>query len=180
MYKENFKFYGTHAERIKVLVGENGSLDTHSKTEKVFFSRVIDFMIEAPLIGYLYSRNEPLNKVTSNGDKNVDKTVFYETIVRYQDAINFNYRLIMLCDKENEPDTNKRIDKAFREKVPSKEDKELFEGYMRGGIDVLYEKIIEDASSDYERFVNLIEFVKDFQEKFNDHISDDEIRQLSR
>ena len=56
----------------------------------------------------------------------------------------FIYRLIMLLDKEHEADFNERINKAFRYYDSEKAvvDEELFESYVRGGVDVLYENCL--------------------------------------
>lgn len=56
----------------------------------------------------------------------------------------FNFRLIMLLDKQYEPDEDKRIDKAFRHMGENPADEERFDSYVRGGVDVLYEKLIEE------------------------------------
>ena len=46
---------------------------------------------------------------------------------------------------------------------------------MRGGVDVLYEKLVEGATST-DDFVNrLSDFVTDFDERFNADISDEEM-----
>ena len=49
---------------------------------------------------------------------------------------------------------------------------------MRGGVDVLYEKLI-DGASDPDDYVNhLFEFLNDIQDKFNTEVSNDDILQL--
>ena len=50
----------------------------------------------------------------------------------------------MLLDSEYEPDEQKRLDKAFRH-LGQDEDLDLFDQYVLGGVDVLYEKLIEGA-----------------------------------
>ena len=68
-------------------------------------------------------------------------------------------------DKEYEPDPQKRLDKAFRYMgTPQAEpDEKRFEEYMRGGIDVLYEKLVSPGQN-YEK--NLIAFLEEFNERY--------------
>ena len=92
----------------------------------------------------------------------------------------FNYRLIMLLDEKNEKDFNERINKAFRyydtEKAISDED--LYENYVRGGIEVLFEKLIQSASGTEDYLKNLYDFMEEFDERYNDTVSTDEIIDL--
>lgn len=63
--------------------------------------------------------------------------------------------------------------KHFRKHTP--EDEERYDSYVRGGVDVLYEKLVEGATST-DDFVNrLSDFVTDFDERFNADISDEEM-----
>lgn len=57
-------------------------------------------------------------------------------------------------------------------------DEERFDSYVRGGIDVLYEKLIEGAKSPKDYINNLYEFLDEFQERFNASISSDELLSL--
>ena len=84
----------------------------------------------------------------------------------------------MLLDKQYEPDEDKRIDKAFRHMGENPADEERFDGYVRGGVDVLYEKLIEGATDPEDYINNLFEFVEEFQDRFNSEVSNDDILQL--
>ena len=77
-----------------------------------------------------------------------------------------------------EPDEEKRIDKAFRHYGQDPADEERFDSYVRGGIDVLYEKLVEGENTP-EAFANrLYEFIDEFNDRFNSEISTDDILQL--
>lgn len=95
-----------------------------------------------------------------------------------QEELTFNFRIIMLLDKEYEPDEEKRIDKAFRHMGENPDDEARFDSYVRGGVDVLYEKLIEGASSPDDYVSRLYDFVEEFQERFNEDIASDEILKL--
>ena len=87
------------------------------------------------------------------------------------DKMLFNFRLIMLLDSAYEPDAQKRLDKAFRKHEPA--DEEHYDSYVRGGVDVLYEKLVDGATST-DDFVNrLSDFITEFDERFNADISDE-------
>lgn len=84
----------------------------------------------------------------------------------------------MLLDANYEPDEEKRIDKAFRHYGQDPADEERFDSYVRGGIDVLYEKLVEGENTP-EAFANrLYEFIDEFNDRFNSEISTDDILQL--
>ena len=77
----------------------------------------------------------------------------------------------MLLDKAYEPNEDIRINKAFRNMGEDPSDEARFDSYVRGGVDVLYEKLIEGVTSPDEYVTRLYDFVEEFQEKFNDEIS---------
>ena len=58
------------------------------------------------------------------------------------------------------------------------EDMELFDSYVRGGIDVLYEKLIENATSPDEYINNLYDFITEFEERFNQDIDTKDVLAL--
>ena len=101
-----------------------------------------------------------------------------DRVIYSGDELQYNFWLIMLLDANYEPDEEKRIDKAFRHYGQDPADEERFDSYVRGGIDVLYEKLVEGDSSP-EAFANrLYEFIDEFNDRFNSEISSDDILQL--
>ena len=72
--------------------------------------------------------------------------IFADIQMKNSDDLNFNYRLIMLLDKENESDSEKRIEKAFRG-IKNENDELLYNQYVLGGVEVLYENIIENLQT---------------------------------
>ena len=83
-----------------------------------------------------------------------------------------------MLDKSYEPNEDVRIDKAFRHMGEDPADEARFDSYVRGGIDVLYEKLIEGVSSPDEYVTRLYDFIEAFQEKFNDEMSNNDILKL--
>lgn len=157
MFDKEYSFRGKHAEKVIKLTmnfDENTSL----------FERAFDVYIMAPIVGFLYGRKADLDKSSEE-----TKKIFPDILMREKDNLMFNYRLIMLLDKNNEPELDKRIDKAFRlyGKEEVKSDEELFEQYVRGGVDILYEKLIENANSPEDYIKNLYDFMEDFDDRYN-------------
>jgi len=86
----------------------------------------------------------------------------------------------MLLDKKHEPDFDKRVDKAFRfyGKEQAIPDEERYESFVRGGVDILYEKLIEPSNTEEDYLNNLYDFMEEFEERYGQ--SSDEIIDLCR
>jgi phosphoglycolate phosphatase-like HAD superfamily hydrolase len=86
----------------------------------------------------------------------------------------------MLLDKQNEPDFDKRIEKAFRDygSDQAKPDEDLYESYVRGGVDVIYEKLINGSQQPGDYLRKLYEFLEEFEERYSQN--SDEILDLVR
>ena len=101
-----------------------------------------------------------------------------DRVIYSQEELTFNFRLIMLLDKDYEPDEDKRIDKAFRHMGDDPADEERFNSYVRGGVDVLYEKLIEGASSLDDFISRLYDFIEEFHERFHEETNVEEILKM--
>ena len=174
MFDKQYRFKGRHAVRVDQLTS---AFDEESKAQ--LFARNIDVYTNEPLIGFLYGRTAELDD-TKNPENNqvYNQNVMGDRVIYSQEELLFNFRLIMLLDKQYEPDVDKRIDKAFRHMGDDPKDEERFDSYVRGGVDVLYEKLIEGASTPDDFINRLYEFVEEFQDRFNSEISCDDIMQL--
>lgn len=155
MFNKEYSFKGIHADRVKMLTA-----NFSSNLNFGLFNRNLDVYILAPIVGFLYQRKAAIDKDSATTTK-----IFPEQIIGAREELIFNYRLIMLLDKNNEPDDAERINHAFKyfEKPEGAADELLFDEYVRGGVDVLYEKLIE-PSIDFVN--NLFEFIEDFYDKY--------------
>ena len=73
-----------------------------------------------------------------------------------------------------------RLDKAFRRFGADEADLQLFDAYVLGGVEVLYEKLI-DGSTDPAEYINrMYDFVEEFNERFNEGITNKDILDLCR
>lgn len=175
MFDKQYRFRGRHAIRVDVLTS---IFDSQSKAK--LFGRNIDVYTNAPLVGFLFGRCvDPDDTRNPETNQVYNENIMGDRVIYSQEELLFNFRLIMLLDKEYEPDAEKRINKAFRHTGDDPADIERFDGYVRGGVDVLYEKLIEGADTPDDYVTHLYEFLTDFKERFNDRISDEDILKLS-
>lgn len=174
MFDKQYRFKGRHALRVDQLTGV---FDELSKAKLI--DRNVDVYANAPLIGFLYGRTADLDDTKNSETGQVyNQNVMGDRVIYSGDELQYNFWLIMLLDANYEPDEEKRIYKAFRHYGQDPADEERFDSYVRGGIDVLYEKLVEGENTP-EAFANrLYEFIDEFNDRFNSEISTDDILQL--
>jgi len=169
MFDKEYAFKGIHAEKVNKLTAKFDE-------DNQLFARNFDVYLVAPIIGFLYGRKADL-------DKGAETTkIFPDMLMKEELNLKFNYRLIMLLDKENKPDFDERVDKAFRyySSAKAQSDEQLYEQYVRGGVDVLYEKLIETAKNSDDYLKKLYDFLEEFNERYNEAVSLDSILDLCR
>lgn len=170
MFDKQYRFFGSHAEKVNALTAV---FDNAAKSK--LFDRNLDVYINASLVGFLYKRKGQKDSNSSISPQNI----FPEQMINASDKLKYNLRLILLLDVANEPDSEKRLDKAFRH-FGSEEDLALFDQYVLGGVEVLYEKLVE-GPSDPASFVNrMFDFTEEFHERFNEEITSETILALCR
>ena len=174
MFDKQYRFRGRHAFRVDALTSV---FDSVSKSK--LFDRNVDVYANAPLIGFLYGRTADVDD-TKNPETNqvYSQNVMGDRVIYSQEELLFNFRLIMLLDKNYEPDEEARINKAFRHMGENPNDEARFDSYVRGGIDVLYEKLIEGANAPDDYVNRLFDFIEEFDERFNEDISDEAFLKL--
>jgi len=162
LFRGDYSFRGIHAEKVNELTAE---FDEHKNK---LFNRNLDVYLLAPLVGFLYGRKAELDSTGKTTN------ILYDAMSREVSTLWFNYRLIILLDKENEPDIEKRIDKAFRQYSTEQatNDENLYEAYVRGGVEILHEKLCSNVSSSDSYLVNLYEFIEEFEKKYG-HASEE-------
>ena len=174
MFDKQYRFKGRHALRVDKLTGV---FDELSKAKLI--DRNVDVYANAPLIGFLYGRPADLDDSNNPETGQVyNQNVMGDRVMYSTEELQYNFWLIMLLDANYEPDEEKRIDKAFRQYGKNPDDEDRFDSYVRGGVDILYEKLVEGESTP-EAFANrLYEFIDEFNDRFNSEISMDDILQL--
>jgi len=169
MFNKEYAFRGTHAEKVSKLTAE------FDKNKNKLFDRNFDVYMMAPIIGFLYQWKADLSK-------GKDTKIWADLLISNQRDLKFNYSLIMLLDEKNEPVFQERVNKAFRNfgSEKAKNDELLFEQYVRGGVDLLYEKLIENANNSDDFLINLYDFLEEFDERYNQKITQESIDELCR
>ena len=170
MFDKEYSFRGRHAEKVNKLTAKFDG-------EHQLFNRNMDIYLIAPIIGFLYGRTAELDKSSE-----VTTKIFADILIREQLSLIFNYRLIMLLDDKDEPNLDERINKAFRYYNSNKaqHDEELYEQYVRGGIDILYEKLIESSLNSDDYLIKLYDFLDEFESRYNKNIDIDSLLNLCK
>lgn len=167
MYKDNYKFNGVHALKVKKMNS------TFSNGTPICFETYYDIFVLAPIIGFVKKRSSIVDYTKNEEGTVIRASVPLNVLISNKDHIDFVYKLIMLLDVDYEPSLDERIKKAFSGYI-TKEDFKRFESYLLGGVDFLYEELIEKANSmatvlDYAD--NIKEFVDDFYNLYNEDIN---------
>lgn len=163
MFDKQYIFYGRHAVRAIALRSEFGE----GRQLKIF-NTLWELYTVAPLIGFLYQRRAEVDREKDHDTGElVTRNILPEQVLAARDSLYFAYSMIMLLDTEHEPDEEKRLDKAFRHRGGNQEDESRYNSYVLGGIDVLYEKLIEEGGSPDDYAKRLVDFVLEFDDRFN-------------
>lgn len=143
MFDKEYSFRGKHCDYVIKLTAEYDG-----KRHKLFPTNYDVYEI-APIIGFLYGRQAEL-------DKSGDATkIFPDKLLKEQQNLLFNYRLIMILDKNHEPDLNERLNKAFRYYGTDKTDKADFSSQCAPVVGRISCGPLEEAEEDLEEFVAL-------------------------
>lgn len=170
MFDKEVRLTGKHAHYMILLANNLG--ETNAK----LFNRNIDVYVQAPIVGFLYKRKGSKdNDMKDSNGKVYDAHILKDQMLNAKDNLVFNMQLILLFDSEYEQNEENRIDHAFRSFGKDECDFELFESYLLGGIEVLYEHLIADAAKTDDFIENLSSFVDDINERFNQNVNKEKL-----
>lgn len=175
MFDKEYSFRGKHADMVEKLTGSFSiaNADGTTQNKHKLFERNFDVYLLAPVIGFLYRRTAEIDTSSNNNTK-----IFAEVLMKNIDDLKFNYRLIMLLDTNNEPNVETRVEKAFRG-IENKDDEALYDRYVLGGVEVLYEKIFEKANTTEDIINKLYDFLEEFNDRYNDTVDMDNVLELA-
>ena len=170
MFKKEYTFYGPHAERVKALVSKFSDY-----SGSTIFQRNVDVLLFAPIVGLLFGRTSSIDKSNSQTTK-----IFVEQMIREDLGIRFNFQLVCLLDKKQDISNTERIDSAFRNLGQDGESDKYsrFNEYILGGVDVLFEKLIEPATSDQDYISNLYDFLEEINDRYNEDIEPERVSEI--
>lgn len=171
MFDKNIKISGIHSFYMDEL--KNRGL----------FRRHLDIYIHSAIIGFHYGRISQTDK-TSQHTTYKPTNIFLEQIMTEVNNLEFVYRLIMLLHDSDKLILEERIKRAFRddslEEVHEQHKKNMliFNSYVLGGIEVLYEKIIDQSVTDLDYLRKSYEFMKEHNLAVAAQTADDLLKDL--
>ena len=170
MFDKQYKFTGSHADMVDKLTKE---IDEVYKV--TLFDYKYEVYINAPIIGYLFNHKGIKNNIKDQKDVNI----FAEQVIGISEQLKYILRLILILDKNYEPNEEIRLDKAFRKLGQDPKDLELFDAYVLGGVEILYKNLVADPVTDSSEYINrMYEFMEEFNLRFNSQISNKDILEL--
>ena len=170
MFDKSLSFKGRHADYLRKLCPSRLPGEKILQRPTIYASN-IEVILAAPIVGFQYNRRSPEAHDSPDIPKN---NIFLEQLNNIREPLELNYRIIMLLhDKKNIPFED-RINRAFRydrdDEKRAVGDQIFFE-YMRGGIEVLYEKLVEKSTSTDEDVEKLYEFLEEYTNLFCKEVS---------
>lgn len=168
MFENDYTFTGKHATYIKFLVNETK-----------LFDRYIDVYMNGAIFGLLY------NKISVKDTTSQDRARIYaDAFSTCREDCVFLYRLVSLLDENSKISTDERINRAFRYDADVKDaDKlaknlELFNSYIRGGIEIVYEKLTDGCATQDDYITKAYDLMDSFAEEIKGISYDEKIARL--
>lgn len=145
-FKSEYKFYGKHARMVSELWYMNDY-------EHTFFKRLIDIIPIAAIIGFRMNR-----KAEADYSPVESKTVFLQQMLNMKEDLDFILQMMIMIEYAAELPQEEAVKRAFRGAETKEEYKcfqEMFDSYVRGGVEELYERlVIRKSDTDDEFYEN--------------------------
>lgn len=144
MFENDYALTGKHATYVKSLV--NGAK---------LYKRYIDVYMNGAVFGLLHNRTAPVDKDSSDRAR-----IYADAFANCRMECVFLYRLVILLEKSSKLESPERIDRAFRDDANEddpeklKQNLELFNSYVRGGIEEIYEEFIDGHGTTPEEYLD--------------------------
>lgn len=154
MFDKEYVFYGKHADMVRKMTAK-----LSDEIGRGFFDTNYEIYRVAPFVGWIYKRRAAIDK---NGE---NTKIFPDKMMKGQQDLVFNYRNIMALHFGNRS-TEEIMHIAFRldyEEEERKEYDEIYNSYVLGGVEEMYEQIFEKNGADSvdEYIRNLYEFLEE-------------------
>ncbi|WP_226537432.1 hypothetical protein [Fictibacillus halophilus] len=168
MFENDITISGKHATYTKFLVNE----------AKVF-KRYIDVYMNGAIFGFLYGRISEKDKDSTDRAR-----IYADALATERLKCDFIYRLIMLLDETSNITIERKIDRAFRDDAKQdtsenhKANMNLFNSYVLGGIEALYDKFTEDTTTKEDYIHKIHEVVSDFKAEIEGVPYDSRIKEV--
>lgn len=153
MFDSAYRFKGSYKSKVKKLCDpvEPG----RSIAPFYIFNRMVDVLECAAIVGFCY--NKRVTEIDNEDDENISGEINAKTMINESSKLQFIYRLIMMNEDVLEPiiyeemsledsTIKSKVDVTFRfdlDPVRNKDYMDLFNSYVMGGIDILFDKFSE-------------------------------------
>ena len=158
MFDKEYVFKGKHADMVKRLTGSLGA-----GLKKTIFETNYDVYALAPFVGFLYGRRSEVDKSIDSNTK-----VFADKMMSESETLKYNYRILMLMNFKDKPqdELTRIVFKLDNDDDARKEFDNLYNEYVLGGVEVLYEKIFGEESELDEYLKNMYSFMEEFNNRY--------------
>lgn len=158
LFMDDYLFTGSHEEKARKLTSE---IDNASSSK--IFSSAVELYMAAAVIGCHYKKRSPKEK----GDKTF--RIMQNQFTNHYSKLLFIYKLVMLNNSDLKLQPIDKINNAFRYRE-NEENVKVFEEYMLGGIDILYDKLFVSTNTSYDDFLaSLNSLLNDFTSNSSDN-----------
>lgn len=154
MFENDFTLTGKHATYVKYL----------AKDAKLY-KRYIDVYMNGAVFGLLHNRTAPIDKDSTDRAR-----IYADAFANCRMECVFLYRLVMLLGQTSNLESPERIDRAFRDDANDSEPEklkanlDLFNSYVRGGIEEIYEELIDGHGTTPEEYLDrAMEVMEEFR-----------------
>jgi len=152
LFMDDYFFMGKHEEEVRKLISE-----VDNKSGAHIFTSGIELFMAAAIIGCSYNRRATKEK----GPQTF--RIFQNQFSNHYQRLLFIYKLVMLCDSDVTLSGIDKVNNAFRH-PEDKRNRDVFEEYMLGGIDVIYDKLFVSTNTSYDNFKDsLCELISEFK-----------------
>ena len=158
MFDSEYVFRGKHADMVKRLTAPLGA-----NIKKSIFETNYDVYAVAPFVGYLYIRTAEIDHSSDANTK-----IFVDKMMNEAENLKYNYRILMLLiykDKTQEEKTKIAFKLDKDDEARAEYDK-VYDSYVRGGVEILSEKIFADSKEIDGYIMNMYNFMNEFNNRY--------------
>ena len=124
MFDKDYKITGKHANYWKDLCELAGNVpdrDQHANFK--IFRAYVDAYVTCPIIGFVYNRKGRIDNSVQG-----DAGMLAAAVIKHAQELKYVYQIIMLLDSDSEPDSDKRVYRAFNFSEETEEGRALVAG----------------------------------------------------
>ena len=142
-FKKEFEFKGKHAKMAQELWVRDG-------TERTYFKRLIDLYVAAAIVGFRVDR-----KAEEDYSPFETSSIFPEQMLKEKENLDFILQMMIMLNYRGTLTDEECVKKAFQgaqTKEEFEQYKKMFNDYVRGGVEELYEQLIIRKADPDDKF----------------------------